>query len=79
MEDLADDLEGDLGDLTDGLEDGPQSYGDDAELDALYDACAGGDGQACDDLFFQSPLGSEYEDFGNTCGGRGFEVTCADA
>ena len=79
MEDLADDLQGDLGDLTDGLEGGPQSYGDDAELDALHDACAGGDGQACDDLFYQSPSGSEYEDFGNTCGGRGFEVSCADA
>jgi hypothetical protein len=81
MEDLADQLEGDLGGLTDDLgldlEDGPQGYGDDAELDALYDSCAGGDGQACDDLYYQSPFGSEYEDFGNTCGGRGFEVSCA--
>ncbi len=83
MEDLAGDLEQELGDLTDDLgldsEDGPQGYGDDAELDALYDACAAGDGQACDDLYYQSPFGSEYEDFGNTCGGRGFELSCADA
>jgi len=54
----------------DGTVDGANTYGDDAELDALWDACAGGDGQACDDLYWGSPLGSEYEDFGNTCGGR---------
>jgi hypothetical protein len=84
MEDLAGDLEGELDDLSEAFGDldldlagGPQGYGDDAELDALYDACADGDGQACDDLFFQSPLGSDYEEFGNTCGGRGFEVSCA--
>jgi hypothetical protein len=47
-----------------------QSYGDDPELDALWDACEGGDMQACDDLYFQSPVGSEYEDFGDTCGNR---------
>ena len=45
-------------------------YGDDAELDVLYEACRDGDGAACDELFFDSPFGSEYEDFGNTCGGR---------
>jgi hypothetical protein len=57
------------------------TYGSDEELDALWDACDAGDGQACDDLFFESPPFSEYEDFGNTCGGRepeGF-VWCADA
>ncbi len=62
-----------------GGDDSAQSYGDDPELDALHDRCADGDGQACDDLFYQSPLGSEYEEFGNTCGGRGFEASCADA
>jgi len=46
------------------------TYGDDATLDALWDACEQGDGQACDDLYFQSPLGSEYESFGDTCGGQ---------
>jgi hypothetical protein len=47
-----------------------QSYGDDPELDALWDDCASGVMQACDDLFRQSPFGSEYEEFGNTCGNR---------
>lgn len=58
------------------------TYGDDAVLDDLWDACDAGDGQACDDLFFQSPVDSEYETFGNTCGGR-FDLgnvpfSCAD-
>ena len=42
----------------------------DPALDGLYAACEGGDGQACDDLYLQSPIGSRYEDFGNTCGNR---------
>lgn len=46
------------------------TYGDDATLDGLWDACEGGDMEACDNLFRESPLGSEYEDFGNTCGNR---------
>lgn len=46
------------------------TYGDDPELDALWDACAAGDNQACDDLYMDSPFGSEYEEFGDTCGGR---------
>lgn len=50
--------------------------GDDPVLDELYDACAGGDGAACDELFFTSPLGSEYERFAATCGDR---FTLADA
>jgi hypothetical protein len=45
------------------------AYGDDPELDALWDACEAGDGVACDDLFRRSPVGSEYETFGGTCGG----------
>lgn len=46
------------------------SYGDDPALDALWDSCEGGDYQACDDLFTQSPADSEYEAFGDTCGNR---------
>ena len=34
------------------------NYGDDPYLDSLYDQCADGDNQACDDLFWQSPGGS---------------------
>ena len=47
----------------------PFTYGDDAVLDGLWDDCEGGDGAACDELYRDSPIGSEYEDFGNTCGG----------
>ena len=45
-------------------------YGDSVELDALWDACEAGDMASCDDLFRDSPLGSEYEQFGQTCGER---------
>jgi hypothetical protein len=58
----------DAGDIFDTGE--AQSYGDDAQLDALWDRCEGGDMVACDDLYQQSPYGSEYEEFGDTCGGR---------
>lgn len=49
---------------------GAAGYGDDPRMDAFHDACAAGDMQSCDDLYMESPWGSEYEDFGNTCGGR---------
>jgi hypothetical protein len=58
-------IDGDRGPMLQGDE-----YGDNPTLDRLWDACAAGDGAACDDLYFRSPFGSEYEDFGNTCGGR---------
>lgn len=51
-------------------EDEPQNYGDDSYLDGLYDDCEAGDDTACDDLYYESPIGSEYEDFGQTCGDR---------
>ncbi|MEO1062237.1 MAG: hypothetical protein AAFZ07_12525 [Actinomycetota bacterium] len=64
------DADGDLGlgdtDLFDG--DGPDTYGDDPSLDALWDDCAGGDLAACDTLYLTTPIGSDYEDFGSTCG-----------
>jgi hypothetical protein len=60
-----------------------QTYGDDPSLDALWDRCEDGSGSACDDLFWQSPIDSEYETFGNTCGRRFDEddvpFSCADA
>lgn len=37
------------------------TYGSDPELDALQDDCLAGDAQACDDLYSESPEGSEYE------------------
>jgi hypothetical protein len=46
------------------------TYGSDPDLDALWDACEAGDGGACDDLYFQSEIDSEYEEFGDTCGHR---------
>jgi len=49
---------------------GPYDYGDDPYLDGLWDACDAGDMQACDDLFRDSPFGSIYEDFGDSCGNR---------
>ncbi len=56
----------------------PRHHGDDPTLDALYDQCALGSGQACDDLFSLSPVGSEYESFAVTCGNRTTERRCAD-
>jgi hypothetical protein len=56
---------------------GPKRRGEDAALDALWDSCAAGFGQACDELFDQAVMASEYEDFGATCGGRTREAQCA--
>jgi hypothetical protein len=53
-----------------GTEFSDDGYGDDPHLDDLWDECAAGDGAACDSLYYQSPFGSEYEDFGDTCGRR---------
>ena len=54
----------------DQLDSDASAYGDDPELDALYDSCAGGDGAACDELYLNSAAGSEYEQFAGTCGDR---------
>lgn len=51
-------------------EDEPWTYGDDPTMDALWDQCEAGDAAACDELYQVSPLDSEYERFGDTCGGR---------
>lgn len=47
-----------------------ETYGDIPELDPLWDQCGAGDDAACDDLYWQSPIGSEYESFAQNCGGR---------
>lgn len=48
----------------------PGDLGDDPALDDLTQRCFEGEMQACDQLYFQSPLGSDYETYGATCGGR---------
>lgn len=57
---------------------GPNARGDDPTLDRLWDGCADGDGGACDQLFEDAPLGSDYERFGLTCGDRPDVVDCTD-
>jgi hypothetical protein len=44
------------------------TYGDAPRLDELWSACAEGDPAACDELWASSAIGSEYEQFGGTCG-----------
>ncbi len=56
----------------------PMKFGDDVVLDQLYMACGNGDGAACDELFDEAPVGSEYEEFGLTCGGRADVLDCAE-
>lgn len=62
----------------DGVIPQPRTYGDDAALDALWDQCQAGSGLACDQLFDQAPIGSDYEQFAGTCGNRTQELRCAD-
>ena len=52
----------------------PMDYGDDDYLDDLYDSCAAGDDRACQTLWEESPIDSEYESFALTCGGRNCEI-----
>ena len=66
-----------LQDLMDGVEDVISSggnYGDDPYLDSLYNQCADGDDWACQLLWEESPIDSEYESFALTCGGRDCEI-----
>ena len=60
----------DIDELDDPVNADAVAYGDDPQLDALYDGCAAGDAVACDELYVQSPSGSEYEQFAGTCGNR---------
>lgn len=59
----------------------PVRLGNDPQLDLLAEDCYGGDMDACDDLYFESPEHSAYETYGDTCGGRQPEGTrryCSD-
>lgn len=58
--------------------DGPFTLGDDPQLDRLWQECADGSGAACDELFAESPIGSDYEQFGVTCGDRNEVLDCAE-
>lgn len=42
----------------------PMEYGDDPYLDGLWDDCAYGDYGSCESLYWESPIGSDYEDYG---------------
>jgi len=57
----------------------PYTLGDDEDLDALWARCEAGIGAACDELFDEAPLGSDYERFAVSCGGRGAQLSCAVA
>ncbi|RFU22894.1 chromosomal replication initiator protein DnaA [Geodermatophilus marinus] len=48
----------------------PGDLGDDPGFDALAESCFGGDWAACDELYLGTPVGSEYEAYAETCGGR---------
>ncbi|MEJ5945467.1 hypothetical protein WDZ17_09205 [Pseudokineococcus basanitobsidens] len=60
-----------------GVEEG-EAYGDNPVLDEMWDGCEAGDGTACDDLYDSSGLGTDYEDFGYTCGERFTEASTPD-
>lgn len=62
----------------DGVIPQPMAYGEDPDLDALWDRCQAGSGLACDQLFDEAPIGSAYEEFAGTCGERTQELRCAD-
>lgn len=50
------------------------------ELQSLADSCRDGLLSACDELYFRSPVGSDYETFAAQCGGRlptSFAGSCA--
>ena len=59
---------------------GDVTYGDDERLDSLWDACAAGDPSSCDELSWSAEPGSDYAEYGLTCGGRtDGSVDCVDA
>lgn len=66
---LTSDNSGSAGDSVEASEGSPRSESD-SRLDALWEACAEGDFESCDDLFLEAPSGSSYEDFGDSCGNR---------
>lgn len=76
LEDL-DDFE-DAPDVAPGDPVPPVDLGDDPEYQPLAEGCFAGDFGACDDLYFASPVGSDYELYAQTCGGRLTEAEAVD-
>lgn len=58
--------------------DGPDTLGDDPALDSLWRSCEEGSGAACDELFEQAPVGSDYERFAVSCGDRDELLHCSE-
>ncbi len=50
--------------------DPPTGLGNDPALDALAEACFAEEWSACDDMWLEGDVGSFYESYGMTCGGR---------
>jgi len=50
-------------------------FGDDPVLDLLWNQCATGNSQACDELAIDAPVGTVYERFGLSCAGSRTETT----
>ncbi|WP_347059497.1 hypothetical protein ABC795_03445 [Blastococcus sp. HT6-30] len=48
----------------------PGDLGPDGALDAYAQTCFDGELQSCDDLMYESPPLSDYEEYASTCGGR---------
>ena len=48
----------------------PDGLGDDPVLNQYAQSCYDGDMDACDALYNGSKVGSDYETYGGTCGGR---------
>ncbi|RBY95190.1 hypothetical protein DQ237_16055 [Blastococcus sp. TF02-8] len=53
----------------------PEDLGPDEVLDEYAQSCFEGEYQACDDLLYESPPLSAYEEYASTCGGRVKEYT----
>lgn len=59
----------------------PEELGPDPVLNEYVQSCFAGEMQACDDLMYESPPLSAYEDYAITCGGRVKEyavMACTD-
>ena len=56
----------------------PNDFGDDEILDSLWFDCESGKGSSCDESFSKSPIGSEYEKDGLSCGERPDILHCTE-